>query len=167
MRCVDVAGMMTACVLTRNPGALVLPFAEAVRPWSPPARGGILPTAQALAKLLGGGTSIAAPLARLNQLGLAPDVTVVVSDNQSWAEPQWSTGGTAAEREWQRIRRRNPRARLVCIDLQPYANTPARDRDGVLNVGGFGDAVFDVIAQFLRGHSGRGVWVEAIERIAL
>jgi hypothetical protein len=64
---------------------------------SPPARGGILATAQALAKLRFGGTSIAAPLARLDQVGLARDATVVESDNRSSAEPQsCRTGGGQA-----------------------------------------------------------------------
>ncbi|MGQ0799923.1 MAG: vWA domain-containing protein, partial [Pseudomarimonas sp.] len=142
MRCVDVAGLVAASVLARNPLAMVLPFAESVRPWSPPREGGVLATAQALARLLGGGTAISAALARLNQLGQAPDVTLIVSDNQSWAEDQWSSGATATARQWDLLRRRNPRAKLICLDLQPYANTQVADRAGVLNIGGFSDAVF-------------------------
>ena len=42
----------------------------------------------------------------------------------------------------QRLQARNPRARLVCIDLQPYATTQAAERDDILNVGGFSDQVF-------------------------
>ena len=169
MRCVDVAGLMAASLLERNGDACVLPFAESVRPWSRPLHGGVLETAQALARLLGGGTAIAAPLARLNQLGLAPDVTVILSDNQSWCDAQWRAdgwfAGTRAEREWRTIRRRNPKARLVCIDLQPYANTQVTDRDGVLNIGGFSDAVFEVIADFTRHGEGREQWVRKIEQM--
>lgn len=167
MRCVDVAGLVAACVLARNRSALVLPFAEGVRPWSVPRRGGVLETAQALAKLLGGGTAISAPLLRLNQLGMAPDLTLVVSDNQSWAEAQWHSGRTASAQAWETIRRRNPKARLVCLDLQPYSNTQVADRDGVLNVGGFSDAVFDVIASFVRNGQGTGHWAREIERMTL
>jgi 60 kDa SS-A/Ro ribonucleoprotein len=39
--------------------------------------------------------------------------------------------------------------RLVCIDLQPYGTTQAPDRSDILDVGGFSDAVFTVVASFL------------------
>lgn len=53
--------------------------------------------------------------------------------------------------------------KLICIDLQPSATTQAPDRSGILNVGGFNDAVFDVIATFLTGDAGRFVAeVEAV-----
>ena len=39
--------------------------------------------------------------------------------------------------------------KLVCIDVQPYTTTQAPERSDVLNVGGFSDAVFHVVASFL------------------
>jgi hypothetical protein len=36
--------------------------------------------------------------------------------------------------------------KFVCIDLQPYGTTQAPDRSDILNVGGFSDAVFSVVA---------------------
>ena len=39
--------------------------------------------------------------------------------------------------------------KLVCVDLQPYDTTQAPDRADILNIGGFSDAVFQVIAVFL------------------
>jgi 60 kDa SS-A/Ro ribonucleoprotein len=54
--------------------------------------------------------------------------------------------------------------KLVCIDLQPYTTTQAPDRSDILNVGGFSDAVFSVVASFLRDDAGRFVaQVEAVE----
>jgi 60 kDa SS-A/Ro ribonucleoprotein len=45
-----------------------------------------------------------------------------------------------------------------------YTTTQAPDRDDILNIGGFGDAVFQVVAAFFAGDSGRFVnEVEAIE----
>ena len=35
------------------------------------------------------------------------------------------------------------RAKLVCIDIQPYGTTQAKSRPDIINVGGFSDAVFD------------------------
>ena len=54
--------------------------------------------------------------------------------------------------------------KLVCIDLQPYATAQAPDREDILNVGGFSDAVFNVVASFLANDADRFVTeVEAIE----
>ena len=47
--------------------------------------------------------------------------------------------------------------KLVCIDLQPYGTTLASDRSDILNVGGFSDAVFSVVAAFLADDAGRFV----------
>jgi hypothetical protein len=41
--------------------------------------------------------------------------------------------------------------KLVCIDLQPGTSTQAQESDDILNVGGFSDAVFNVVASFLVG----------------
>ena len=62
----------------------------------------------------------------------------------------------------QRLGTRQPK--LVCIDLQAYTTTQAPERDDILNIGGFSDAVFNVVASFLGGDAGRFVAeVEAIE----
>jgi 60 kDa SS-A/Ro ribonucleoprotein len=50
------------------------------------------------------------------------------------------------------------------IDLQPYTTTQAPERSDILNVGGFSDAVFSVVASFLADDGGRFVAeVEAVE----
>ena len=54
--------------------------------------------------------------------------------------------------------------KLVRIDLQPYTTTQAPERSDILNVGGFSDAVFRVVASFLSHDAGRFVAeVEVIE----
>ena len=40
---------------------------------------------------------------------------------------------------------------------QPYKTTRAPERSGILNVGGFSDAVFSVVAAFLADDNGRFV----------
>jgi 60 kDa SS-A/Ro ribonucleoprotein len=54
--------------------------------------------------------------------------------------------------------------KLVCIDIQPYGSTQAPERADILNIGGFSDAVFNVVAYYLPDHAGRFVAeVESIE----
>ena len=165
MRCVDVAGLMAAAILNRHPGALVLPFNDRVRPWSR-VRGGVLPTAAALAAQLGGGTRIAAPLELLVRQGCAPDTLVVLSDNQSWIRCQSGSESEVA-RYWRQLQQANPQAKMVCVDLQPYSNTQIRSDARVLNVGGFSDEVFAVIADFSADRYGGDHWVQRIEEIRL
>lgn len=75
--------------------------------------------------------------------------------------------GTALIDAFARLKRRNPQARLVCIDLQPYGTTQASERADVLNIGGFSDAVFEIVASFAAGTLGPDHWVGEIEKIAL
>jgi 60 kDa SS-A/Ro ribonucleoprotein len=70
-------------------------------------------------------------------------------------------------KEWNAFTQRNPKARLVCIDIQPYSTTQAAEREDVLNIGGFTDSVFTLIADFAAGRLTPGHWVDVIESIAL
>lgn len=45
----------------------------------------------------------------------------------------------------------------ICIDLQPNKTPQAPERSDILNLGGFIDALFDVIAAFLAGDANRFV----------
>ncbi len=67
------------------------------------------------------------------------------------------------------VRQPQPRAKLVCIDLQPYQTVQAVDtgRNDVLNIGGFSDQVFDLIAEFAKGTLGSDQWVGVIENVSL
>lgn len=165
VRCIDVAALVTAAVLRQNPGARVLPFAEAVRPLRLELRDTIATNAERLAALGGGGTDCAAPLAALNRAGEAPDLVIFVSDNQSWMGPRQQVTGMMAE--WTRLKARNRAAKLVCIDIQPYATSQVPERDDVLNIGGFSDAVFDQVADFAAGRMGPAHWVGQIQAVAL
>jgi 60 kDa SS-A/Ro ribonucleoprotein len=90
---------------------------------------------------------------------------IFVSDNQSWMGPRQQVTGMMAE--WTRLKARNRAARLVCIDIQPYATTQAPERDDVLNIGGFSDAVFDQVAEFAADQMGPAHWVGQIAAVAL
>lgn len=165
MRCVDVAGMMAATIVARNPGAMVLPFNDSVQSFDWRAKG-VLGQANALAGLLGGGTNVSAPLLALKQRGVAPDVLIILSDNQSWMD-QRAYGQTATMQAWAALKSRNPNAKLICVDLQPYTNSQAAEGGDVLNIGGFSDAVFGLIADFTSGNLAAAGLVKKIEALKL
>ena len=191
VRCVDVAALIAAALVRQNPRAQVIPFEHDVVPIELDPRDGVLANAAKLAAIGGGGTNCSAPLRLLNQRRAEGDLVVYVSDNESWVDSvpwpaarpaglpagapwpqpalaaQWANRGTATMQEWAVFRARNPRAKLVCIDIQPYGTTQARERSDVLNVGGFSDAVFDVLAAFARGGLEADHWVGVIEGVGL
>lgn len=166
VRCIDVAALVAASIVRKNPAAAVLPFSTIVVDVDLNARDSIMTNAQKLAAIGGGGTTCGAPLAKLNERKAAGDLVIFVSDNESWADPQHGRG-TEMMKEWNAFKQRNPKARLVCIDIQPYGITQAAEREDVLNIGGFSDSVFELVTHFAAGRLTPGHWVGVIESIAL
>jgi 60 kDa SS-A/Ro ribonucleoprotein len=166
VRCIDVAALVAAAVLRRNADARVLPFETKVVSLKLNPRDSVMTNAAKLAAVGGGGTSCSAPLALLNREKAQADLVVLVSDNESWADPVRGRG-TATMQEWAAFKERNPKARMVCIDIQPYATTQAQERDDVLNIGGFSDEVFKLLAVYAAGGLGADHWVGVIEETSI
>lgn len=166
VRCIDVAALVAAAMLRVNSTARVLPFEHRVVDVDLNPRDTVLTNAEKLAAIFGGGTNCSAPLAKLNKERAEVDLVLIVSDNQSWMDAR-SVDRTGLMAEWTKLKARNHRAKLVCIDIQPYGTTQAPESDDVLNVGGFSDAVFEVIEAFASGNLGAARWVGEIEKIAL
>lgn len=163
VRCIDVAALMAAAIVRKNPDAGVLPFNDDVVMTSLNPRDSVMTNAQRLASLLSGGTNCSAPLAYLNERNLTGDLLIYISDNESWVDrPHGPSTATLAL--WQTFKRRNPRAKLVCVDVQPYATTQAPDRGDILNIGGFADSVFSIIAEFSNNTLHPDHWVGVIEK---
>lgn len=152
VRCIDVAALVAAALLRQNHQARVLPFEHRVVSLALQAHDRVAVNAGKLAGVGGGGTTVSAPLARLNAENAEVDLVVLVSDNESWVDAS-RHGATATMNEWAKLKARNPHAKLVCLDIAPYATTQAARRPDILNVGGFSDAVFDAMAGFLSGES--------------
>jgi len=167
LRCIDVAALISAALLRVNPGAEVIPFSDRVSHCRLKPTDSVMINARTLAGLPSGGTQCAAPLRELNRRKAKGDLVIFVSDNESWIsdQPRWS--GTGVMREWARYKKRNPAAKMVCIDIQPYATTQAPDRADIINIGGFSDAVFTLITGFARGEMSADRWVGVIDEIKL
>ena len=166
VRCIDVAALVAAAMLRANRQARVLPFENDVVSVELNPRDTVLTNAAKLAAVGGGGTNCSAPLALLNRERAKVDFVMFISDNQSWVDAR-TAERTGLMTEWTKLKRANPHAKLVCIDIQPYGTTQAPERDDVLNVGGFSAAVFEVMAAYAAGNLGPEHWVGEIEKIAL
>ncbi|THF61661.1 TROVE domain-containing protein [Pseudothauera rhizosphaerae] len=165
VRCVDVAGLIAAAVLRRNPLAGVIAFDTAARMLDLNPRDSVATNTGRTAAQLGGGTAVSSAFALLNREAAQGDTVILVSDNQSWADT--GRGPTETMRQWEAFRQRNRDARLACIDLQPYGTVQAAPRDDVLHVGGFSDAVFDLLASFAAGQMGADFWIKEIDEVKL
>jgi 60 kDa SS-A/Ro ribonucleoprotein len=173
MRCVDVAALFAAGILRRNPESVVIPFDTRAYEVKVDPGDTVLSLAARLAQYGGGGTNCSLPLTAANSryAGRKFAGCVLVSDQESWVGTG-RAGSTGVMTEWQAFVRNQVRLhgrdfagpKMVCIDLQPYATTQAPERSDILNVGGFNDAVFSVVAGFLADDDSRFVAeVEAIE----
>jgi 60 kDa SS-A/Ro ribonucleoprotein len=179
MRCVDVAALVAAALLRRNPESVVVPFDTQAFDVKIDPSDSILSLADRLAKYGGGGTDCSLPIKKTNAAYAKRKFAgvVLVSDNESWVyqgRPYFygTNGSTGVMTEWQQFVRNQVRLqggditgpKLICIDLQPNQTTQAPERSDILNVGGFSDSVFEVMSAFLTSDAGRFVTeIEGIE----
>jgi 60 kDa SS-A/Ro ribonucleoprotein len=164
VRCVDVGALFGAALTRSNPDARLLTFNTVARPLA--CDGPLRQTTHAIRDRLGGGTACAAPLEWLLHRDQRPDLVVLISDSESWYDTSVSrqTRATAA---WRVLLRRNPDAKLVSLDLQPYRTSQVPEHESILHIGGFSDRLFDVIRRFREHALGPGHWVREIERTQL
>lgn len=167
IQCTDVAALVAASVLRKNPDAIVTPFDTRVHAAKLNPMDSIMTNATKLAAFGGGGTDCHLPLAALNAQKAKGDLIIYVSDNESWVDSNGYRRGTATMDEWKVFKARNPKAKLVCIDITPNTTTQAQSNKDILNVGGFSDQVFDVIAKFIERGNDHDLWVKTIEAVQL
>lgn len=170
VRCVDVAGLFGASLLRKNKSAELLPFDTSVHKCSLNGRDTVLTNAQTLARFGGGGTDCSCALRELNSRKAKGSAVIFVSDNESWVDSAYGYGygrGTGMLSEWKIFKDRNPNAKLICIDLIPRSNSQVKEHKDILQIGGFGDQVFDVIASFIKHGDSNDHWVDVISAIDL
>ncbi len=171
VRCIDVAALFAAAILRKNPTAEVIPFESDIVKVKLNPRDSIMTNAQKLASLPCGGTNCSAPLRELNRRKAEGDALIYVSDNESWIDSphygHWGGSATETMKQWNEFKSRNRDAKLVCIDIQPYAHTQAQERRDILNVGGFSDQVFTLVSEFANGGMNDGHWVGVIEKVEI
>lgn len=176
MRCVDVAALIASAIMHKNPDTVVIPFDTRTYKTRLNPMDSVMTNANILRKFGGGGTHCALPLAELNKKKAKGNAVIYVSDNESWVESatsyNWGSqyhcyNSTTTMAEWQKFKGRNPKAKMVCIDLIPNRTTQAHSRPDILNIGGFSDSVFDVIYTHMRYGNDEELWVDTINKTEL
>lgn len=165
--CLDVAALFAAALLRTNPGTTVIPFHDRVVDVTVAAGASVMATSALLRTLPAGGTNCSAVLAHLNQRRESADTVIYLSDGESWVDPDPQGRGTAMLGEWRRWKRANPRAKLVCIDMQPHRTVQAPVADDITHVGGFSDHVFEVLRAVACSDTTPDLFVDRIRKVAI
>lgn len=165
VRCVDVAAMIAVTLNRIQNGTTIMPFDQKVHDFSIAPSAPILETADRLAQFGGGGTACSKPIEAIIRRRIPADLVIVVSDNESWCDAQGR--GTALLETWDLLKRTRPNAKLACIDLTPHGTVQAMDRRDILNIGGFTDAVFDIVRDFAEEKLDAPHFCDVIERTEL
>lgn len=166
--CVQVAALIASVILRKNRNAEVIPFHDRVLKVNLNPRDSVMTNAMKLSNLGSGGTNCSLPLKHMNKVRMQSDLVIYVSDNESWIDTKsknryWNYS-TEFLNEWLRFQKRNPKAKLVCLDIQPYGTVQAPESDEILNIGGFSDQVFKTIRMFAKNKLEPGYWVHQIEK---
>lgn len=166
----EAAALIASVFMRMNQDTHVIPFTEVAYKITPQLnpRDSVMTNARLLAGLPAGGTNCAAPMEAMNTEGRLADLVIYASDNESWYDSGGAYRGTGRTAPplataWAEFKVRNPKARMVCIDLAPNTTRQADQRPDTLNIGGFSDQVFEVIVDFMGGKTG-GV-VDEIEKV--
>ena len=171
VQCVDVAALVGATVMRKNPLAVVIPVDTRVHSTDfINARDSIMTNADRLRKLGGGGTRLGAAMQFIETSQKAPDLIIMVSDNMSWVgdASRPSHYGTETMTSFRRLQKQNPDIKMVNIDIQANqsSQTPCVGEPAILNIGGFSDQIWNTIARFV-SNAGPNEWVAAINEIDL
>jgi 60 kDa SS-A/Ro ribonucleoprotein len=161
--CNDIASLFASCLVRQNPDTEVYRFDTRAYKVELNARDSIMKNAQKIGQR-GGGTDCSCVLAELNRQNAKGDAVFILSDMESWADRGYYSGGTGVQTEWDKFVRRNPGAKLICMDLAANSTCQAVNRKGqILNVGGFSDSVFKVTQSFLESDGTDEYWTNLIE----
>ena len=168
--CVQVAGLIAAAILRKNPTAEVIPFDTHVHDIRLNSRDSVMTNAKKLARN-GGGTSCGAPIKYLNDNMKKGDLVIMVSDNESWVQSSGYrspyNSGTDMAMEWSKFKKRNNNAKLVCLDLTPNTSVQVVNSSDVMNIGGFSDICFDLFSSFVKGDLSQEAMVSVVESVSL
>jgi 60 kDa SS-A/Ro ribonucleoprotein len=166
--CVQAGALVASAMLRVNPDTLVVPFDTEVRLVQLNPRDSVMTNAQKL-NLRGGGTNCGKALEFLNQNNVRADLVLYVSDNESWVTSKrhsWAQNhATGMVNAWKTFKRNNPKAKLVCVDIQATDSAQAPDDKDILNIAGFSDSVFTTVANFVNGDNTH--WVDEIEKVVV
>ncbi|MHD0644769.1 vWA domain-containing protein [Pseudomonas aeruginosa] len=162
---VDVAALIGAALLKKNPQARVIAFNGNARELKLNREATVMVQAEYIRGLLDGGTNCGSVVQYMMNNDIRADHLIMISDNQSWVgDGRYSQLSSL----WAKYKKTNRHARMINLDISPNATSAAdTTREDTLLVGGFSDEVFNVMARFLNKEGGKGGQVDAVQAVEL
>jgi 60 kDa SS-A/Ro ribonucleoprotein len=145
VQCVDVAALVGAALLHKNPHAQIVTFNSECSAFNPARNGKVMTMAKAIKAKMCGGTDCGSVMRYLMRENIKAENVLVISDNESWCDRY----GTEMSTLWARYKQYAPDARMINLDITPNEYSASADREDTLRVGGFSDEVFSVMEAFL------------------
>ncbi len=174
--CVQAAACLGAALLRVNPNnTKVIGVNDNVQDNELNPRDSVMTNATILGRQGWGGTGLGAGMDWLEKTGQTPDNVIYISDTESWKDARgqptdwsWHRRGipkaSTVQAGFERLRRRNKKAKLINIDIQASTSSQAATGANVLNIAGFSDQVFLLIDSFIKGDLNGDHLVKRIEQ---
>lgn len=175
---IQVASLIAASISRTNPTATIISYgtrARVVPNYN--ARDSVMTNTEKLSRegnWCGHGTNCSAAMDVVANTRKKFDLVVFATDCQSWVDsnhrnPHYSFGmGTSLNNQWDNFRTgKNKNAKIAEINLQALDDSQLDHSDpSIMNIGGFSDSVFDVLAEFAeRDVNAR--FIDVIKRVEL
>lgn len=167
--CMDIAGLFTSALMSKNKDVDVILFNTSARRYIP-RYNRILDTTMELASMSYGGTDCSSAMKYIRDnyaRDRLPDNIIMISDNESWADSKSRAYHTGTFAYLLEIQKANPNARMVNLDIAPNTSVQTVSGVNVLNIGGFTDSVFQVMALFFESKGNPDFWVNQIKSVQL
>lgn len=158
--CVDVAGIFAAMLRDVCEDTQIVLFNTAAQAFKHSDKDAFA-LAEGISKLCNGGTCCEASIMHLTRSDKRPDLVIMISDNESWAQyhnktysAYYNSGANSLKglkEAWASYKKLAPKAKLVLLDLTPNITTQLLDGDSVLNLAGFNDNIIPLISAFSNG----------------
>ena len=177
--CMDVAALIGVALRKQNPvDSAMAVFNQGISLYEPNLNHSVVTIARELTGSCNGGTDTAKVIELLlhsyraehakGNTGFKPiDNIIIVSDNESWIGASGGRNtrcGTPLQHRWaDYLKEYNPKAKLLCININPEINVQVKDSFNAVNIGGFSDAIFPLIADFFNHDTQSDFWVERIK----
>jgi 60 kDa SS-A/Ro ribonucleoprotein len=139
--CCDVAGLFASALLRKNPKTTIIKFDTNAKIVNLNPSDSVIANTRIIGQALGG-TNVETALNLIIDKKIPVDTVIIISDNESWLHEKVMT-------KWKQIEKNNKdkETKCICIDIQPTTSSTLQERKNIVNIAGFSDAVFQVVAK--------------------
>lgn len=167
--CMDVAALFAAALNFKNPNTDVILFNTNARRYVP-RENTIMGIANDLSAMSNGCTDCSSAIKYICDnypSDRLPDNIIMISDNESWAGVKTNGWRTGTMKYLLDIKKKNPNVRMVNLDIAPNTSMQTTFDASILNIGGFSDSVFQIMALFFKSTNKDDFWVSEIQKVEI